>query len=300
MAWWIPALKAVLPHVGTIIDAAKPVFTRKSPSAPVAPGEQAELAQQQIAELQAAVSQNAANVRELAAQLQSTVAAIEQAATVAERNLRRSQVFAITALVFSTVALCAAVVVVLVLLSATARAQEAPRPALKAGDEWKFAVYYTAPTAVPSREWRITSVGEVIAATENGAPLRLTPELNVLESPDRRESNPQQLKFPLAVGKQWRYDSEWLFKPKGSKGTIAMEVAVVAHEAVRVPAGTFDAFKLVAKGRLGGTSPIGSQYDHESTTTYWYAPAARAIVRSVHHNPYLGTSTVELVQLRLQ
>ncbi len=107
----------MLPHGGTIIDAAKPVFTRKSPTAPVAPGEQAELAQQQIAELQAAVSQNAANVRELAAQLQSTVAAIEQAAIAADRNLRRSLVFAITALVFSTVALCAAVVAVLVLLS---------------------------------------------------------------------------------------------------------------------------------------------------------------------------------------
>lgn len=114
MAWWLPALKAVLPHVGAIIDAAKPVFTRKKASAP---GEQAELAQQQIAELQAAVSQNAGNVRELASQLQSTVAAIEQAATAADRNLRRSFVFSVTALVFSTVALCVAVVAVLVLLS---------------------------------------------------------------------------------------------------------------------------------------------------------------------------------------
>ncbi len=114
MAWWLPALNAVLPHVGTIIDAAKPVFTRKTVAAP---GEQAELAQQQIAELQAAVSQNAANVRELASQLQSTVAAIEQAAGAADRNLRRSLVFAVTARVFSTVALCAAVVMVLVALS---------------------------------------------------------------------------------------------------------------------------------------------------------------------------------------
>ena len=27
--WFIPALKAVLPHVGDIVAAAKPVFTRK-------------------------------------------------------------------------------------------------------------------------------------------------------------------------------------------------------------------------------------------------------------------------------
>ena len=112
MAWWLTGLKAVLPHVGTIIDAAKPVFTRKS--APPASDEAATLAQQQIAELQAAVSQNATNIRELAAQLQSTVAALEQAAAATEAGLRRSLVFSIAALLFSTIALCAAAVVALV------------------------------------------------------------------------------------------------------------------------------------------------------------------------------------------
>jgi len=29
-AWFIPALKAILPHVGTIIGAATPVFTRQT------------------------------------------------------------------------------------------------------------------------------------------------------------------------------------------------------------------------------------------------------------------------------
>jgi len=29
-AWFIPALKAILPHVGTIVGAAAPVFTRKT------------------------------------------------------------------------------------------------------------------------------------------------------------------------------------------------------------------------------------------------------------------------------
>ncbi len=114
MSWWMVLGKAVLPHVGTILDAAKPVFTRKTA---VAPGDQAQLAQQQIAELQAAVSQNAANVRELAAQLQSTVAAIEQAAAAAEANLRRALLFSLSALVIAVLSLCATVVVVLVLLS---------------------------------------------------------------------------------------------------------------------------------------------------------------------------------------
>jgi hypothetical protein len=181
-----------------------------------------------------------------------------------------------------------------------ALAQKAERPGVKVGDEWRFVVYYTEPSAQPNRTWTITAVTPAgIRAIENGEPLELTPELNVRESPRTKESNPQALSFPLEVGKQWRYSSEWLFKAKGSKGTIRNEVAVVGHESVTVPAGTFEAFKLVAKGWLGGTSPINSQYNAEMTTTYWYAPAARAIVKSVTHNPYLGPSTVELVTLRL-
>ena len=69
-AWLIPALKAVLPHIGTIISAAAPVFTRKNADAVA---NQTLLLQQQITELQSAASQSAAHIKELAEQLQSTV-----------------------------------------------------------------------------------------------------------------------------------------------------------------------------------------------------------------------------------
>jgi hypothetical protein len=94
MTWLIPALKAVLPHVGSIISAAKPVFTRKAPGAEVPP---APLLQEQIAELQAAASQNAANIRELAEQLQKTVVA-----------LRRMTWLCAGALAVSIVSICSA------------------------------------------------------------------------------------------------------------------------------------------------------------------------------------------------
>ena len=42
---------------------------------------------------------------------------------------------------------------------------------------------------------------------------------------------------------------------------MVVDVEVVAHERIAVPAGEFEAFKLVSKGRLSGTSPINSQYD---------------------------------------
>jgi len=101
-AWFLPALKAVLPHVGTIISSAAPVFTKKSDTTVA---NQTLLLQQQITELQAAASQNAAHVRELAEQLQSTVAALEQGATLAEARLRRALVFCAAAVGVSAVAL---------------------------------------------------------------------------------------------------------------------------------------------------------------------------------------------------
>ena len=107
--WLQAALKAVLPHVGDIVSATKPAFTnrRAEPAA-----NQPDLVQQQIAELQAAVSQQSAHVKELAAQLQSTVLALEKAAALAEARLRRVLIFtaisAATAVAALGVALLAA------------------------------------------------------------------------------------------------------------------------------------------------------------------------------------------------
>ena len=97
-AWLIPALKMALPHVGAIISAATPVFTKKKVDVTADP-----TLQQQISELQAAASQNSAQIKELAEQLQSTVAALEQAASIAEAKLRRVLLFCVVA---TAVSLC--------------------------------------------------------------------------------------------------------------------------------------------------------------------------------------------------
>lgn len=106
-AWLIPALKAVLPHVGTIISAAGPAFTKKKTDA-----NPTGLLQEQIAELQSAASQNAAHIKELAEQLQSTVAALEHAASIAEAKLRRVSLLCLAAFAFSVLALCSALFLV--------------------------------------------------------------------------------------------------------------------------------------------------------------------------------------------
>ena len=83
---WLTVLKVVLPHAKTIYDAASPVFTKKKASAVPDP---IVLLQQQVAELQSAAGQTTSHVKELAAQLQSTVAALQEAAALAEHRMRR-------------------------------------------------------------------------------------------------------------------------------------------------------------------------------------------------------------------
>lgn len=109
-AWLWPAVKLILPHVGNIVAAAKPAFTRKAAD----PAEEGEVVQQQIAELQAAASQQAALIKELAEQLRVTVAALEQGAADAEKRLRRAYTIAAASGVLALAALAVAVYAVLV------------------------------------------------------------------------------------------------------------------------------------------------------------------------------------------
>lgn len=103
MAGWLQAaLKAVLPHVGDIVSADKPAFTHPQ-ARPAA--NQPDLVHQQIIELQSAVSQQSAHVQELAAQLESTVLALEQAAQLAEARLRRVLLCTALAVAFAVAAL---------------------------------------------------------------------------------------------------------------------------------------------------------------------------------------------------
>ncbi|RJG02474.1 hypothetical protein [Noviherbaspirillum sedimenti] len=108
--WIIPALKAVLPHVGTIVSAAKPIFTKTSAdaaglsaNAPV---------QQQIDELQAVAAQNDAHIRELAAQLQTAVTALEEAALAADAKAQRLLRLCVTAMGISVLAACISLILV--------------------------------------------------------------------------------------------------------------------------------------------------------------------------------------------
>ena len=103
-AWLIPAVKAVLPYVGSIVSAAAPVFTKKSADALA---NQATL-QQQITELQAAASANDDHIKGLAEQIRNTVEALEKGAALAEARHQRLRTLCVVAAVVSVAAFCVA------------------------------------------------------------------------------------------------------------------------------------------------------------------------------------------------
>jgi len=110
--WLIPILKAVLPHVGTIISATTPVFTKfTKKSADAVPNQT--ILQQQITELQAAASKNDAHIKELAEQIKNTLIALEDGASNAERRHQRLLLLCITATVLSVTSLCTALYILL-------------------------------------------------------------------------------------------------------------------------------------------------------------------------------------------
>ena len=104
--WFLPVVKLVLPHLGTIVSAAKPAFTKNKGAAP---DEDNGVVQQQIAELQSVASQNTTLIKELAEQLRLTVSALEQGAAEAEKRMKRAQALAATATVVSVASIACAI-----------------------------------------------------------------------------------------------------------------------------------------------------------------------------------------------
>ena len=96
-------------------------------------------------------------------------------------------------------------------------------------------------------------------------------------------ANPHEdlYRFPLFVGK--KYKSEYFLNSEVRSGNISRTVVVKSFENVTVPAGTFKAFKIIAK-RKG------------LKDTYWYSPKLRLYTKrkTIHHRA--GESTRELIQ----
>ena len=174
-------------------------------------------------------------------------------------------------------------IVLLVCTSGTALAQPtAETPQFKVGDSWTFA------RIDGFKNERTGSFTHTVAAVTSGhvqmdtktpsrvLPSALTSEGNFVEAFGTKNSpHYSMLSFPLSVGKKWEAKYDW--SSSSAKGSGENTVEVVAVEKVVVPAGTFEAFKL----RYSGTYTVsGFPGLGRKTSTYWYAPTARQIIRA--------------------
>jgi uncharacterized protein YlxW (UPF0749 family) len=91
---WLAVGSLVLGNLDKIMSVMRPAFTRRSDAA----DNQAELLNQQIAELQTAAAANAEQIRTLAAQLKDVVAALEQAGLAAAEDRAATRRLAAVAL----------------------------------------------------------------------------------------------------------------------------------------------------------------------------------------------------------
>jgi Na+-transporting NADH:ubiquinone oxidoreductase subunit NqrC len=100
MALWLPAIKIILPYVSQIVSAAIPAFTKKTDKSNTEV-----IVPSQIAELQAAATQNAESLKTLALQLQQVISGIDAAASKMEQEIKTAQRLAVAAIILALIAI---------------------------------------------------------------------------------------------------------------------------------------------------------------------------------------------------
>jgi hypothetical protein len=152
---------------------------------------------------------------------------------------------------------------------------EAAKPSYKNGDTWVFTVKESGTIGSTSNalngsyEISIVDSKMKVASVQGSQKDDLDPRPGALVALLTFGPN---LNFPLTVGKQWARDYKGTYV--GSNKPVARKISyeVKGIEQVTTPSGTFRAFKLESDDRAGGRDYF--------TTTYWYSPETRSIVKS--------------------
>ena len=173
------------------------------------------------------------------------------------------------------------------------------RPEVKPGDQWKYELRDKRTGAkVRDTVVAVTAVSATqIESIENGVAKVATRDLVVLKN-SRLEYDVgyRWLSFPLEVGKAWDFKTQWKRLDGTGAGSTQMDVVVKGVEKVTTKAGEFNATRLEAKGYMNAGS--GSYYNGRVVATYWYAPAAREIVKFEWQDK-LDSTVTELIEVQL-
>jgi len=210
-----------------------------------------------------------------------------------ERQMNKGFLFSILTVAFS-------------LSPAVVLAQEqAPAPLYKEGDTWQFNISRKGQVGSSTEQndgvYELSvsqgtmKIYQIDGSQKNEKIIqRDGPTQELLRLIGKSDQRPD-LKFPLSIGQKWTY--EYTTRPPSSKFDQhrAAEVNVTGMEQVITPAATFKAYKLIRSESWAVGSKSGSRGG--STTTYFYSPETRSIVKSSNAaESNLGTVETELIR----
>jgi hypothetical protein len=178
-------------------------------------------------------------------------------------------------------------------LSVAAQAQPAAeKPTLSVGDKWMFSqVGADGKTTTWSREVvQLPSGEQVRVRWGNGTLAEYDDAMNFVP-----EGKPEFIrvlvKYPLKVGNEWSLSRKFANPGTGETG----KAKVVAYEAVTVPAGNFQCYRVEADATL-----TNKTYYETRKWVRWYCPEvkwiAKETVETKTYNPYnpAATGTVQV------
>lgn len=88
------------------------------------------------------------------------------------------------------------------------------------------------------------------------------------------ESKAPRYKWPLEVGKTWKYEKNWTSQD-GTTGTQSQDVKVLSYEEETVDAGTFMAYTIEYKGTVSNSRGYNAQTDE----VWLYAPELKNFIK---------------------
>jgi hypothetical protein len=173
------------------------------------------------------------------------------------------------------------------------------KPALHSGDVWVDRIQGS------DREFRIEDIHDgTMDVSFWGSEMTTDDAFNIIVYRSLTQSASEPIKsdkpgiwfgFPLYPGKTWADKYNWeLLGAAPAKGKAEDHGSVLGWEDVTVPAGAFQALKVVVSSRYYGAGG----YNDDSTLTFWYAAEVNRFVKFDYRDTYDGALEAELVSYK--